>query len=263
MITGEYEIFKDKGLWGLRKGVIIIIPPTYVEFYPFRYGLACVRNKKFQYSYINVQNEPLFPFGKYIWIDTEFTAGYARAKLNDNLHWTILDLTGEEVVKAGFTNIYSLNIDVLPWVKVFINEWEFKLDLSRIRPVLVGLNYIVTYELQDFKDLYGVDKVQVRLDDKGKPFFTYGSNLGEVGGKGVPSSPVISIVKNCIGRVFLLLHDRADTGREHYFLNQSLLPKTNYPVNDSSASYEDEQQYLEDSYLDAFEGDESNYWNID
>lgn len=262
-------IFQENDLYGAKnQDGDIIIPPMYLDFYPFKYGLACVRNKKYQYSYINHHNEPLFPFGKYIWIDAEFTAGYARAKRNDNIHWTILDLAGEEIINTDYTKIWTLKSQYLPFVKAYINEVEFKIDLSKTRPVLLGLNYIVTYELPEFRERFGLDttdSIYVKIDNKGKKFFTYGANCGEAAFKEIPSLPVISIVRNCIGQMFLLLHNSEDTGKEYYNYSCGIKTQSNndYSVYYDSTSYEEEQQYIEDSYLDAFEGDESNYWNID
>ena len=260
----DYEIFKERGLFGLKEGGKILIPPSYYEFYPFRYGLACVRNKSLQYSYINVFNEPLFHFGKYLWVDTGFIAGYARVRLKDNLHWSIIDLSGKQIVNDNFTNILSLDSGFLPWVKAYINEWEFMLDLNKVRPVLIGLSYLKTYQVDEFKSEYGIDRIQVKRDKESNLFFTYGANIGEVATKSVPASPVISIVKNCLGKVFLLLHDKVDLDKADYkSSNHNLTKLDKGSHHHSSMSYTEYQDYVEESYLDAFEGDESNYWNID
>lgn len=64
------EIHQENGLYGLKNDWgEVLISPQYREFYPFSCGLACVRNMDYQYAYIDCDNKPIVPFGKYIWID--------------------------------------------------------------------------------------------------------------------------------------------------------------------------------------------------
>ena len=73
------EIYQENGLYGLRNDCgEVLIAPQYREFYPFSCGLACVQNIKYQYSYINQENQVIIPFGNYMWLDYMFTCGYAN-----------------------------------------------------------------------------------------------------------------------------------------------------------------------------------------
>lgn len=76
-------------------------------------------------------------------------------------------------------------------------------------------------------------------------------------------NPVISIVCNSAGKIFLLLHNRDNTGKMRV---KQLIKTSNKITPIYSRDYDsnnDYNKYIEESRLDAFEGDESNYWNID
>lgn len=51
----DYNIFQEDGLFGAKnqRGEIII-PPQYMEMQPFSCGLSLVRNRQYQYAYINI-----------------------------------------------------------------------------------------------------------------------------------------------------------------------------------------------------------------
>lgn len=105
------EIYQENGLYGLKNDCgEVIISPQYREFYPFSCGLACVRNFQYKYAYINIINEAVVPFGKYIWVDPQFKGGYARVKTNDNKHWGIIDTAGRIAVVPNMDYIRPLEI---------------------------------------------------------------------------------------------------------------------------------------------------------
>lgn len=113
------EIYQEKGLYGLKNDCgEVIISPQYREFYPFSCGLACVRNNKYQYGYINIFNKAIIPFGKYIWVDPQFKGGYARVKTNNNKYWGIIDTTGKLAVNPNMDYIRPLIVKPSP-----IKEW--------------------------------------------------------------------------------------------------------------------------------------------
>ena len=62
----DYTVFQENGLFGLKdhKGVVII-SPQYIEMYDFSCGLSMVRNKQYQYAYIDIHNNQIVPFGNY------------------------------------------------------------------------------------------------------------------------------------------------------------------------------------------------------
>lgn len=105
----------------------------------------------------------------------------------------------------------------------------------------------------------------------------------------MPKEPVISIVANSSGKIFPLLMEKADIGKATLFpakaapkrtISKVASHKTSFwdyeaekmnDADDWSDPYGDEQAYyggwsredVESGLADAFEGDESNYWNID
>ena len=83
----DYIIFQEDGLFGVKnqRGEVVI-QPQYMEMQPFSCGLSLVRNRQYQYAYIDILNRQIIPFGKYIWCDPQFTNNYARVKLKDNIH---------------------------------------------------------------------------------------------------------------------------------------------------------------------------------
>lgn len=76
--------------------------------------------------------------------------------------------------------------------------------------------------------------------------------------------PVVSIVCNSAGKLFCLLHNRNNIGkmRVKYAVHIPQIKHIEGYSRDYD-SYDDYNKYVEESRLDAFEGDESNYWNID
>lgn len=268
------EIYQENGLYGLKNDCgEVVISPQYIEFYPFSCGLACVQNIQYQYSYIDINNVAVIPFDRYIWIDHRFTCGYARViqynVIEDKQYWGIINTMGFIVVPCEYDNIWSLNEKYLDNLKAVKNSKQCRINLNEIDKsiILDGLKYIKTFSIEEFKEYFNCTVVSVKKNDLGQLFIKYGVNSGQVASRGIPSDPVISIVINCNGRLFAMLHDKSDM-QESYDFNEkrteqkSMVAKTNLP-NYQTYDFEEERDYIESSYLDAFEGDESNYWNID
>lgn len=266
------EIYQENGLYGLKNDCgEILIAPQYREFYPFSCGLACVRNDKYQYAYINILNDIIVPFGKYIWIDPYFTCGYARAiqysVIEDKQYWGIINTIGFIILPFEYDNIWTLNEKYLDNLKAVKNDKECRINLRRAEKYIVldGLKYIRTYSVDEFKSEFNVSRIFVRVNpDNNVVSFYYGTNIGVVSNDNCMLSPVISIVCNSAGKVFCLLHHKNNVGKKR-IRQAKYLAQTKHIQHYSRDydSYNDYNNYLEESRLDAFEGDESNYWNID
>lgn len=71
-----------------------------------------------------------------------------------------------------------------------------------------NLTFLDTLTVEQFKAEKRVDKIFVKENPKtGKLFFTYGAKTGAVAAKGVPTHPMISLVKGNDGEQFFLLHE--------------------------------------------------------
>lgn len=76
-----------------------------------------------------------------------------------------------------------------------------------------NLEFIDTLTVEQFKAEKRVDKIFVKENPKtGKLFFTFGAKTGAVAAKGVPSHPMISLVKGNDGEQFYLLHEEGQGG---------------------------------------------------
>ena len=294
----EYIIFQEDGLFGAKdqKGKVII-PPQYMEMQPFSCGLSLVRNHQYQYAYIDINNKQVIPFGKYSWCDPQFTCGYARVMeyhyLEEKNLWGIIDTLGSIVAPLKYDKIWAIKEEYLFSIKAFIGDIEEKIDLykSANKIILDGLNYICAYSVEAFKQLSNCQKIFVKVMPISRQlFFTHGCNIGYVAGKGIPKEPVIAIVANSNGKIFPLLMDKSDIGKvtlqiakapiKMEFTPKTHSNKTSFwdyetgkmnDADDWNDPYGDEQAYyggwsredVESGLADAFEGDESNYWNID
>lgn len=263
------EIYQKNGLYGLKNDCgEVIIAPQYREFYPFTCGLACVQNIKYQYAYISQENQVIIPFGNYMWLDHMFTCGYARviqySVIEDKQYWGIINTMGLIVVPCEYDNIWTLNEKYLDNLKAVKNGEECRINLRKAEKYIVldGLKYIRTYTVDEFKTEFNVSRIFVRVNTNNVVLFHFGTNIGVVSDDNHLENPVISIVCNSAGKVFCLLHSKNSIGKKRV-KQQIIKSKTaqDYPRNHDS--YEDYNDYLEESRLDAFEGDESNYWNID
>lgn len=76
-----------------------------------------------------------------------------------------------------------------------------------------NLEFIDTLTVEQFKAEKRVDKIQVKKNpNTGKLFFTFGAKTGAVAAKGIPSHPMISLVKDNDGEQFFLLHEEGQCG---------------------------------------------------
>lgn len=263
------EIFQQNGLYGLKNDCgEVIISPQYREFYPFSCGLACVRNVQYQYAYIDINNNAVVPFGKYIWLDYEFICGYARVKFFDNDHWAIIDTTGKIVSKTHYTRIWRINERYLPTIRAFHGDKRDDIILDTTSDIILdGLKYIRTFSVEEFKELVNCNVISVKMNNAHQLYIQYGANTGLVASRGIPNDPVISIVINTNGRLFALLHDKSCKQKTSNVKEEPTKQNERLAIrpcsNDQAYFYEEERDYIESSYLDAFEGDDSNYWNID
>lgn len=71
-----------------------------------------------------------------------------------------------------------------------------------------NLEFLETFTVEQFKAEKRVDKVRVKENpNTGKLFFTFGAKTGAVAAKGVPTHPMISLVKGSDNEQFYLLHE--------------------------------------------------------
>lgn len=76
-----------------------------------------------------------------------------------------------------------------------------------------NLTFLDTLTVEQFKAEKRVDIIFVKENPKtGKLFFTYGAKTGAVAAKGVPTHPMISLVKGNDGEQFFLLHEEGHGG---------------------------------------------------
>ena len=266
------EIYQENGLYGLKNDCgEVVISPQYRDFYSFSCGLACVRNTHYQYAYINIFNKAVVPFGKYIWIDPYFTCGYARVKgysiIEDKEYWGIINTLGLLVVQLEYDNIWTINEQYIDNLKAYKNDKECRINLRKAEKYIVldGLKYIRAYTIDEFKSEFNVNHVYVRKSlSNNLVFFHYGTYMGIVSNDNCMMNPAISIVCNSAGKLFCLLHNKINIGKTR-IIQAKYLSQTRHIEGYSRDydSYDDYNKYVEESKLDAFEGDESNYWNIE
>ena len=275
----DYIIYQEDGLFGAKnqRGEVII-PPQYMEMQSFSCGLSLVRNHQYQYAYIDIKNKQVIPFGKYSWCDPQFTCGFSRVMeyhyLEEKNQWGVIDTLGNIVVPLKYDKIWAIKEEYLFSIKAFKDDREEKIDLHKLanKIILDGLNYICVYSVEAFKQLSNCQKIFVKIVPYSRQlFFTHGCNIGIVAGKDIPKEPVVAIVANSNGKIFPLLMDKSDIGKVTLQITKApikkeVIPKT-YPNKTSFWDYEEERMNdvdnWEDQRLDAFEGDESNYWNIE
>ena len=278
----DYTIFQENGLFGAKNQMgTIVIKPQYKEMNPFSCGLSLVRDDKLRYAYINPQNKTLFPFGLYAWCDNVFCCGFARVmrynKQNEK-KWGIINALGEVVLPIKYDNIWTLNENYIHSIKVSIDGKEKIIDVSILVKgnSLSGLIYVKTYTVKDFKKVFGLDKIEVKVALKtGRMFFPFHTAYGEVAiGNTIPKKDiVVSIVTNAEGKMFPLLHHSKDTGASSLKKSFCDLPKIkemerheeNYKW-ENDEPWEDYADYngwsredMESGLADAFEGDYNEY----
>ena len=278
----DFTIFQANGLFGAKDHLgNVVIKPQYKEMYPFSCGLSLVRDDKLRYSYVDVLNKPLFPFGLYAWCDNAFCCGFARViqyNRKNEKQWGIINAFGEVVLPVKYENIWTLNEEYIHSIKVSINGKELSFDASALSNgnTLTGLAYIKTYTVEEFKSEFGLAKILVKADPKtGRMFFPFRTTFGEIAfGDSIPKDDIaVSIVLNAQGKVFPLLHLAKDTGASSLrksFCN--IKEKASAPRYEERFRWADEEAWdefddyngwsrndLEGGLADAFEGDYEAY----
>lgn len=272
----ELDICQDyNGLFGAKniKGDIVI-PFMYKEMYPFSCGLSMVRNLKYQYAYINQNNEEIIKFGQYSWCDSQYVCGYARVVkyciIEQKNKWGIVDTKGNIIVPFEYDKIWTLKEGYLHNLKALKGDKEVKINLVSLSlkygVIFDGLKYIATYSVEDFKNAFQCSRIDVKKGKDNKLYFIYGCNFGFVVPlKGIPKEPVISIVINSAGNLFPLLHEKEDTGRTSF----DVVVKTNKPNlkqvykktyrKTSFGDYEEEKMNDNDNWSDPYGYEQAYY----
>lgn len=292
----DYTVFQENGLFGLKDHTgVVIISPQYIEMYDFSCGLSMVRNKHYQYAYIDIHNNQIVPFGKYSWLDPSFVCGFARVVYYDialkKEIWGIIDTLGNCVIPIEYDKIWTLKENYLFSVKAFKGDKEELINLHDIQNsnILDGLKYIHVYSIEEFKHLSNCEALYVKENPKDNQlFFTYGANIGRVSTRDIPVNPVVAIVINSNGKVFPLLMEKTDVGKTNFptikkALRKKVSPATHQhkttfwdyeaeamnDVDNWSDPYGDEEEYyggwsredVESGLADAYEGDLDARWN--
>lgn len=292
----DYTVFQENGLFGLKDHTgVVIISPQYIEMYDFSCGLSMVRNKHYQYAYIDIHDNQIVPFGKYSWLDPSFVCGFARVVYYDialkKEIWGIIDTLGNCVIPIEYDKIWTLKENYLFSVKAFKGDKEELINLHDIQNsnILDGLKYIHVYSIEEFKHLSNCEALYVKENPKDNQlFFTYGANIGRVSTRDIPVNPVVAIVINSNGKVFPLLMEKTDVGKTTFptikkALRKKVSPATHQhktifwdyeaeamnDVDNWSDPYGDEEEYyggwsredVESGLADAYEGDLDARWN--
>ena len=87
--------------------------------------------------------------------------------------------------------------------KYILESKEFSADTI----VLRELKFIKTFTVDEFKEFFGVEKIEVKKHPKGFLFFFFRDVIGLVASKGIPKNPRISIVVGKFGIPHYLLHE--------------------------------------------------------
>ena len=262
---------------GIKKDGKVFVEPQYLELGNFHEGIGVVRDTEFRYSYITENGVLVYPFGQLSWCEP-FRYGFARCKVGDKFGVLAIQhmLTGgrngretaiRKVVVPEFDNIWYINPEYLDCLNATYKGTKTELNLLAMRGgrELEGLEYLETYEVEEFKKLCSVEKVYAKQSKvSGRLFMLFGSSWGEVATKGIPSKPKISIVVNSRNEIFPLLHEE-----DERFVSFSVVSygdrivrrERNYSYYvEHDMSYNDEWREMRG---DAFEGDSDAYWNIE
>lgn len=267
-------IFQENGLYGLKDcNDNVIISPQYKKMYPFCCGLSLVINNKSQHGYINKENKLIVPFGLYSWCDPQFVCGYARVVryniIKEKDERGIIDTEGNIIAPIKYDKIWTLNEEYLHSVKAFLDNKEVSINLYAIpkRVIFDDLKYIATYTIEDFKAIFNCTRIDVKVNPRTKElFFSYGCHTGYVALKCEPILPVISVVVNSVGSLFLLLHEKEDTGKTNFeksiYKRQREKSSTQKQQlsNTTFWEYEEENAINSDSWSDPY-GDERAYYD--
>lgn len=222
-------------------------------------------NDKHQFLYKRIDGSIVVPFGTYDWGDDQFVFGFAR--ICKNKKWGIINTLGLIVVPIVYDKIWVLSEEHLSDVKCELGNNTKTIDLRKATKICVldGLDYIKSYDIEEFKSSTGASRIDVKKSPiTNLLYFQAGLIIGKVSVKDRPMSPKISLVKNSNNVVFWLLHEEEDTGKMFFIEKYNTKSKVEQKVISSKSSYyyEEEIDY-EEQTLDAFEGDDSNYWNIE
>lgn len=241
--------------------------------YPFCCGLSLVINNKSQHGYINKENKLIVPFGLYSWCDPQFVCGYARVVryniIKEKDEWGIIDTEGNIIVPIKYDKIWTLNEEYLHSVKAFLDNKEVSINLYAIpkRVIFDDLKYIATYTIEDFKAIFNCTRIDVKVNPRTKElFFSYGCHTGYVALKCEPILPVISVVTNSAGSLFLLLHEKEDTGKTNFERSiykrqkDKSSPHKQQLSNTTFWEYEEENATDSDCWSDPY-GDEREYYD--
>lgn len=118
---------------------------------------------------------------------------------------------------------------------------------------LRGLDYVKTYTVEAFKRYFMLDKVTIKKHPTGFLFFEFRDQIGLLLGNMIPkNNPAISVVIDQFGEAMLIMHPF------DYRPSDPSISILKSKVKNSLS----ETDYYSDT-LDAFEGDEDAYWNID
>lgn len=91
-------------------------------------------------------------------------------------------------------------------------------DIDNVDAVLIrNVVYLRSFSIDEFKNLYKIDKVQVSVNEKNFIVFSYLKSIGYVDCAGVPIHPAISLVTDAIGNLFYLLHEQGDVKTDLMF----------------------------------------------
>lgn len=77
-----------------------------------------------------------------------------------------------------------------------------------------NLIFVDTFTVEQFKNATKVSELNVKRNpNTGKFFFTYGAKTGAVSSKGIPTKPMVSLVRSKdTGEEFYLLHNEGTGG---------------------------------------------------
>ena len=142
-------------------------------------------------------------------------------------------------------------------------EENINLHLLSNKVIFDGLTYICTYSVEAFKELVHCEKLYVKAQpNTNLLYFTYGANIGFVSLKGMPKEPVISIVVNSSGKIFPLLMEKSDIGKNTLSPAKAAPKRTISKAASNKTSfwdYEAEKINDADDWSDPY-GDEQAYY---
>lgn len=129
------------------------------------------------------------------------------------------------------------------------------------------LQYVRTYSIDEFKHFFNTPSVIIKKHPAGFLFFETKrfDDWGLVAFNHIPKEPVISLVFHIQYKLLFVLHDKNQKPSSIKIQSERLRKtlKNTHKILNPSQSHTEYNQYIEDSYMDAFEGDSDAYWNID